>query len=50
MASDFFQRSQAEKLPTKIDQDGVIRVFDPGTGHLRRVQSRRNDADILQAK
>jgi hypothetical protein len=28
-ASDFFRRSQAERLPTKIDADGVIRVYDP---------------------
>ncbi|MGE3231440.1 MAG: hypothetical protein AB7J30_18570, partial [Hyphomicrobium sp.] len=28
-ASDFFRRSQADRLPTKIDADGVIRVYDP---------------------
>lgn len=28
-ASDFFKRSQTERLPTKIDADGTIRVFDP---------------------
>ena len=28
-ASDFLRRSQAQGLPTKIDGDGVIRVFDP---------------------
>ncbi len=32
MASRFFQESQAAKLPTKIDSQGVIRVFDPNTG------------------
>jgi hypothetical protein len=32
MASRFFQESQAAKLPTKIDSQGVIRVFDPKTG------------------
>lgn len=30
-ASRFFQRSQIEGLPTKIDADGVIRVYDPET-------------------
>jgi RHS repeat-associated protein len=29
MASDFFRRSQAERLPTKIAPDGKIRVYDP---------------------
>jgi pyocin large subunit-like protein len=28
-ASDFLRSSQAGGLPTKIDADGVIRVFDP---------------------
>ena len=32
MASRFLQESQAAKLPTKIDRQGVIRVFDPKTG------------------
>ncbi len=32
MASRFLQESQAAKLPTKIDSQGVIRVFDPNTG------------------
>jgi hypothetical protein len=31
MASDFFQRSQLNRLPTRIDADGVIRVYDPAT-------------------
>jgi len=31
LASDFLKRSQVERLPTKIDGNGVIRVFDPGT-------------------
>lgn len=30
-ASRFLQESQAQKLPTKIDADGVIRVYDPKT-------------------
>jgi hypothetical protein len=30
-ASRFFQRSQLEGLPTKIDADGIIRVYDPET-------------------
>lgn len=30
-ASDFLRRSQAEGLPTKIDEDGVIRTYDPDT-------------------
>ena len=29
MASDFFVRSQKEKLPTKIAPDGAIRAYDP---------------------
>lgn len=33
-AQDFFLRSQAEGLPTKIDEDGVIRVFDPATNEF----------------
>jgi len=32
IASRFLQESQAAKLPTKIDSQGVIRVFDPKTG------------------
>jgi RHS repeat-associated protein len=28
-ASDFLQRALRERLPTKIDSDGVIRVYDP---------------------
>ncbi len=32
MASGFLQESQAAKLPTKIDSQGVIRVFDSKTG------------------
>jgi pyocin large subunit-like protein len=30
-ASRFFQDSQAENLPTKIDANGTIRVYDPET-------------------
>ena len=30
-ASEFLQRSQAQGLPTKIDLNGVIRVYDPAT-------------------
>jgi hypothetical protein len=29
MADDFFVRAQTERLPTKIDADGVIRIYDP---------------------
>lgn len=25
----FFRRSQADRLPTKVDADGVMRVYDP---------------------
>ncbi len=28
-AQEFFQRAKAEGLPIKIDDDGVIRIFDP---------------------
>jgi RHS repeat-associated protein len=31
MASQFFQRAGAEKLPTKIDADGVIRMYEPSS-------------------
>jgi hypothetical protein len=30
-ASDFLKRAQADKLPTKIDSSGTIRVYDPKT-------------------
>jgi RHS repeat-associated protein len=30
-ASEFLRRSQAERLPTKIDNTGVIRAYDPKT-------------------
>lgn len=30
-ASQFFQRSQRQGLPTRIDANGVIRVYDPAT-------------------
>jgi pyocin large subunit-like protein len=33
-AQDFLIRSQAENLPTKIDADGVIRVYDPVTNEF----------------
>ncbi|HET8772057.1 MAG TPA: hypothetical protein VFM71_13825 [Gemmatimonadaceae bacterium] len=29
MASDFLQRGLRDGLPTKIDTDGVIRIYDP---------------------
>ena len=32
MAWEFQQRAKAEGLPTKIDEDGVVRVFDPKSG------------------
>jgi pyocin large subunit-like protein len=31
MASEFLQESQKRGLPTKIDSDGVIRIFDPAS-------------------
>jgi len=31
MAADFFRRAKSERLPTKVDQYGVIRSYDPGT-------------------
>jgi hypothetical protein len=31
MAWEFLQRARAEGLPAKIDDDGVLRVFDPKT-------------------
>jgi hypothetical protein len=30
-ASEFFQRAQQQGLPTRIDADGVIRIYDPAT-------------------
>jgi len=30
-AWEFLQRARAEGLPTKVDEDGVIRIFDPKT-------------------
>lgn len=33
-ASDFFLRSQIERLPTKIGPDGTIRIYDFKTIHL----------------
>ncbi len=32
LAWEFQQRAQAEGLPTKIDEDGVVRIFDPKSG------------------
>ena len=32
MAWEFQQRAKAEGLPTKMDGDGVIRIFDPKSG------------------
>jgi hypothetical protein len=32
MAWDFKQRAKAEGLPTKVDSDGVIRIYDPKSG------------------
>lgn len=31
MAGDFLRRAQAERLPTKVDSSGIIRVYDPPT-------------------
>ncbi len=30
-ASEFFQRGIQENMPIKIDEDGVIRIYDPQT-------------------
>jgi hypothetical protein len=32
MAWEFRQRARREALPTKIDSDGVVRIFDPKSG------------------
>ena len=32
LAWEFQQRAKAEGLPTKIDEDGVVRIFDPKSG------------------
>ena len=32
MAWEFRERAKAERLPTKVDEAGVLRVFDPKTG------------------
>jgi len=32
LAWEFRQRAKAERLPTKVDADGVVRVFDPKSG------------------
>jgi hypothetical protein len=31
MSSEFFQRGLRDGLPTKIDADGIIRIYDPAT-------------------
>jgi hypothetical protein len=31
MASEFLRRSRSARLPTKVDAQGVIRVYDPST-------------------
>jgi hypothetical protein len=33
-ASEFLQRSQADGLETKVDSNGIIRVYDPNTGEF----------------
>jgi hypothetical protein len=33
-ARDFFQRAAEEHLPTKVDTDGTIRVYDPATNEF----------------
>jgi hypothetical protein len=33
-AQDFFQRAVSERLPTKVDSDGTIRVYDPATNEF----------------
>lgn len=32
MASEFLQRARTEDLPAKVDDGGVLRVFDPRSG------------------
>jgi len=32
MAADFLQRARKEALPAKVDDAGVLRVFDPASG------------------
>ena len=32
LAWEFLQRAKAEALPMKLDEDGILRVFDPKTG------------------
>jgi pyocin large subunit-like protein len=32
MASELLQRARSEGLPAKVDDDGVLRVFDPRSG------------------
>jgi pyocin large subunit-like protein len=32
MAAELLQRAKAEGLPAKVDDEGVLRVFDPRTG------------------
>ncbi|MGI8890645.1 MAG: hypothetical protein ACR2G0_07680 [Chthoniobacterales bacterium] len=31
-AAEFLQRAKREGLPTKLDRDGVLRIFDPASG------------------
>jgi hypothetical protein len=33
-ARDFFQRAVEEQLPTKVDTDGTIRIYDPATNEF----------------
>jgi pyocin large subunit-like protein len=48
-ASDFFRRCRAERLPTKIGPDGVIRVYDPRSNSFGSFDPQRNHEDVLQA-
>jgi pyocin large subunit-like protein len=32
LAWEFLQRARSEGLPMKVDEEGVLRVFDPTTG------------------
>jgi len=34
LARDFLQRAQSDKLPTKIDKDGIVRVYDEAANTL----------------
>ena len=50
-ASEFLVRGITENLPTKIDpQSGRIRISGPDDRHVRRLQRRWHDGDVLQTR